>query len=432
MAKNYKVVAYLDYVQGHLRTGRLEGQVTLTDEELAMLQKDPSYAKELGLSTRVDDYEVDDVGEVNALAVFEVDDNGNEKEIDMTKDNSLSPELDCFGRDDLAGCAIPCDPIIQADCDFKYEVKDAPEQGTLPWLAWRKKGITATEAGSIMFPDSHSSPLNVYTTKLGLTVSDQSDPEGYMEWGHRIEDLLIAKFMEVHSDFTRVSHGRLYQRDWAKCSLDGQCFNDKGEPVIIECKTGQYESKWNPIPDRYYAQVQWQMYVTGIRKAYFSVLISGHTWFEKEVDYNPAFVKCMLERCKTVWDCIQKKTPPATLGIFACDKDAVSAMAGESGHSEAPQEIDEDTVTTYVRLKEDCDLATEKFNAFKNSIGFKMVDVSRLMFKGKCFASWVERKGTTGIDKVKLANKYPDAYKDCLTTGKGTRYVKYNIVGEKK
>lgn len=311
--------------------------------------------------------------------------------------------------------------------EFETEVMNAPEQGTNKWLEWRKQGITATEAASIMFPDQYSSPLKVYTNKLGLTASDQSDPDGYLEWGHRIEDLLVNKFMEEHPTFQHCTQGRLYRRDWCKCSLDAQCYNDKGEPVIIECKTGQNEAKWNPIPDRYYAQVQWQMYVTGIRKAYFSVLIRGHQWFEKEVDYNPAFVEKMLAKCHTVWDCIQIKTPPASLGINAADKDAIAAMAGVTGHGGEPQEVDEETVTTYARLKEAAEKADEEFTAFKNTLGFKMVDVSRLTFKGRNFASWVERKGTVSIDKTKLQSKYPEVYNDCLKQGMGTRYVKFTV-----
>lgn len=310
---------------------------------------------------------------------------------------------------------------------FTYEVKDAPEQGTDKWLEWRKQGITATEAGAIMFPDSHRSPMKVYSDKLGLTENDQSDPDGFMEWGHRIEDLLIAKFMEKHPDFHDDTHGRLYQRDWCKCSLDGQCFDKDGNPVIIECKTGQNEAKWNPIPDHYYAQVQWQMYVTGIRRCFFSVLIRGHNWFEVEVEYNVAFVKKMLERCFAVWDCIQLKTPPAALGFFAADKEAITAMAGETGHTGEPEEVDDDIVATYKRLKEAAEKADEEFQAFKNSIAYRMVDKTRLLNNGKVFASWVERKGTVSVDKTKLANKYPDAYNDCLKQGQGTRYIKYSV-----
>lgn len=79
MGKRYLVNAGLDYVQGHLRYGHLEGTVELTDEELAKLKKDPNFAKELDLETRVDDWRVDDVGTVDSLAVFELDDAGNKK-----------------------------------------------------------------------------------------------------------------------------------------------------------------------------------------------------------------------------------------------------------------------------------------------------------------------------------------------------------------
>ena len=222
-------------------------------------------------------------------------------------DRSLGTEVDCFGREDNAGKMFPCDPILAADADFKYEVKDAPEQGTDKWLEWRKQGITATEVASIMYPSKWGSPLSIYTDKLGLTQKSQDDSEGFMEWGHRIEDLLVSKFMEQHKDFRKCTQGRLYQRDWAKCSLDAQAFDELGNPVIIECKTGQHEEKWDPIPERYYAQVQWQMYVTGIRKAYFSVLIQGHIWFERVVDYCPEYVKQLKEKAFYVWDCIQNK-----------------------------------------------------------------------------------------------------------------------------
>ena len=74
--KLYHITADLDYVQGHLRTGHLEGRMELTDEELNKLRKDPQFAKELGLRTEVDSVCIDDVGGVNSLTVFEVDEEG--------------------------------------------------------------------------------------------------------------------------------------------------------------------------------------------------------------------------------------------------------------------------------------------------------------------------------------------------------------------
>ena len=345
-----------------------------------------------------------------------------EKEVDMTEDKSMGMEPDCYTEPATANEEVEVKNGL-----FIFEVKDAPEQGTDKWLEWRKQGITATEAASIMYPSKWGSPLSIYTDKLGLTQKSQDDSDGFMEWGHRIEDLLVSKFMEQHKDFTVCTQGRLYQRDWAKCSLDAQCFDDNGVPVIIECKTGQHEEKWDPIPERYYAQVQWQMYVTGIRKAYFSVLIQGHIWFERVVDYCPEYVKQLKEKCFYVWDCIQRKEAPATLGDFESDKTAIAALAGESGHSGEPVDVDTETVGKYLALKEAYEKAEKEFNDFKNSIAYKLVDHSKMVCDGKTFASWVERKGAVSIDKNLLKAKYPAIYDECLRQGLPTRYIRYQV-----
>lgn len=345
-----------------------------------------------------------------------------EKEVDMTEDKSMDIELDCYTEP-----ATVNEEVEVKNGLFAFEVKDAPEQGTDKWLEWRKQGITATEAASIMYPSKWGSPLSIYTDKLGLTNKSQDDSEGFMEWGHRIEDLLVKKFMENHGQFRVCTQGRLYQRNWAKCSLDAQCFDDKGEPCIIECKTGQHEDKWDPIPERYYAQVQWQMYVTGIRKAYFSVLIQGHIWFEREVEYCPEYVKKLLDKCFYVWDCIQRREAPATLGDFESDATAIAAIAGDTGHSGEPLEVDTDLVGKYIALKEAYERAEQEFKEFKNSIGLEMVDHSKAVCDGKTFATWVERKGAVSVDKKLLEAKYPEIYKECLKQGAPTRYIKYNV-----
>lgn len=183
---------------------------------------------------------------------------------------------------------------------FTFEVKDAPKQGSDEWLAWRKDGITATEAATLMFPDQYSTPMKVYTDKLGITQNDQSDPDGFFEWGHILEDDLVRKFKSVHPELAdSVTQGRLYQRGFAKCSLDAQCVKD-GKPVIIECKSSQSMAKWNPIPDRYFAQVQWQMFVTGVHSAIIIAVIceGGYHYIEREVQYSESFVKQMVEKAQ--------------------------------------------------------------------------------------------------------------------------------------
>lgn len=311
---------------------------------------------------------------------------------------------------------------------FKTEVKNAPKQGTEDWLNWRKDGITATEAASIMFPDKYNSPLKIYTDKVGLTQHDQSDPDGFFEWGHIIEDDLVRKFSEQHPEITNITQGRLYQDGWKKCSLDAQGWDENGLPVIIECKTSQRMDKWTPFPDRYYAQVQWQMHITGIRRAIIAVLVAEGGWhyFEREIEYSPVFVEKMVEECQKVLECIKTKTPPAQLSNFAPDKEAIAAIAGETGHKGSPQEVDQSLIDRYIELKKNFDEAEEALNQFKNEISYKMIDVSKLTCNGHTFATWVERKGTVSIDKDRLKNEYPDIYQKVLKQGAGSRYIKYN------
>ena len=315
---------------------------------------------------------------------------------------------------------------------FDYEVPNAPAQGSPEWLRWRSEGITATEAAVIMFPDQYKSALTVYNQKVGIAPpDDQSDPDGFFEWGHILEDDLVRKFKTLHPELAQtVTQGRLYQRNWAKCSLDAQCVLADGTPCIIECKSSQSASKWNPYPEKYFAQVQWQMYVTGIRKAIIIAVIceGGYHYIEREVEYSPKFVEEMLYKCLDIYRCVQSKEVPeiSVLGNPESDKKAIAQLAGESDRSGEDATITREEYEEYERLKEAAEKATEAFENFKNQLAYKMMDSPRTTCEGKKFASWVERKGSVKVDAKKLKEFYPEVYDAVTSEGLPSRYIKYN------
>ena len=315
---------------------------------------------------------------------------------------------------------------------FSYEVPNAPAQGTPEWLAWRSEGITATEAAVIMFPDQYKSALTVYNQKVGIAPpDDQSDPDGFFEWGHILEDDLVHKFEKMHPELSgTITQGRLYQRNWAKCSLDAQCVLPDGTPCIIECKSSQSASKWNPYPEKYFAQVQWQMYVTGIRKAIIIAVIceGGYHYIEREVEYSPKFVEEMLHKCLDIHRCVLNKTVPeiSVLGNPESDKKAIAQLAGESDRSGEDATITREEYEEYERLKEAAEKATEAFENFKNQLAYKMIDSPRTTCEGMKFASWVERKGSIKVDAKKLKEFYPEVYDAVTSEGLPSRYIKYN------
>lgn len=315
---------------------------------------------------------------------------------------------------------------------FEYEVPNAPAQGSPEWLRWRSEGITATEAAVIMFPDQYKSALTVYNQKVGIAPpDDQSDPDGFFEWGHILEDDLVRKFKTIHPELAgTVTQGRLYQRNWAKCSLDAQCVLADGTPCIIECKSSQSASKWNPYPEKYFAQVQWQMYVTGIRKAIIIAVIceGGYHYIEREVEYSQKFVEEMLYKCLDIYRCVQSKTVPeiSVLGNPESDKKAIAQLAGDSEKDEPDATITREEYEEYERLKEAADKATEAFENFKNQLAYKMMNSKRTTCEGKKFASWVERKGSIRVDSAKLKEFYPEVYDAVTSEGLPSRYIKYN------
>lgn len=70
--KKVHIYAPVDYLAGHLRYGHFEGDLELTDEEFEKLKEDPldfinneKYYFDLDLI--VDDYEIDDRGEIESV-----------------------------------------------------------------------------------------------------------------------------------------------------------------------------------------------------------------------------------------------------------------------------------------------------------------------------------------------------------------------------
>lgn len=68
--KKVYIYAPLDYVAGHLRYGHREGTVNLTDEEFDQFKTNPKnfiYDNDVELDLVIDDWEIDDYGEIDRV-----------------------------------------------------------------------------------------------------------------------------------------------------------------------------------------------------------------------------------------------------------------------------------------------------------------------------------------------------------------------------
>lgn len=297
------------------------------------------------------------------------------------------------------------------------------KQGTPEWLDWRRNGITATEASCCMGVSKWGTALSVYDDKLN---PKEHTPSEYEEWGTLLEDTIkFKKFGKEHPEF-EVVQGECYERGWRKCSLDGELRKDGKTVAILEIKTGSDESAWDPVPQYYYAQVQWQMHVTGIERAYFAVLIHGHHYLERVVEYDPIYCQKLEEVCSNVWDCICKKEPPQVNTAHAdIDQKVLNEMAVNATNKAPEYEISDEEYAAYIILKEQAETFDKKLKAQKAVLTKYLTQAETLTYKGQKFGRMIAMTPRETIDIGKLKYEFPDVYKQVKSIGKSVVYPKF-------
>lgn len=302
-------------------------------------------------------------------------------------------------------------------------------QGTPEWLEWRRNGVTATEAAAIMEMSEWATPLSTFLAKK--KPADSAAPKtAVQEWGSRIEDLLRQKFAENHPEF-KVEPGNCFEREWQRASLDGTATTESGERYILECKTGRSVDKWNGgglanVPNGYYAQVQWQMLVSGMRRTYFAVLINGFEYFERVVEFDEAFATTMCQKCRTFWDnYLNDIQPPVSKVHPEIDQPLLSSLAGEQNVKDAPFEVEPALYEQYRTARAEFEAATVRYGAVKAELTELLTKHEYLLHNGKKFASIVKMKPRESVDTAKLKRDYPEVYEAVKKLGAGTCYPKF-------
>lgn len=181
-------------------------------------------------------------------------------------------------------------------------VAEAIVQGTPEWHTFRAAHVTATDAAIIA--GEKGSVVELWAEKRGLVDPPEFDDEtrALMDEGLAIQPYLLDFYRRrtgldaVGLNTVRVSG------EWpvASCSPDGEVV---GEPIGIECKMTT-SARWpaayragEPVPGDVYAQVQWQMYVTGWVRVDVVVLLFGRPKII-EVERDDAYIADLVALCR--------------------------------------------------------------------------------------------------------------------------------------
>lgn len=204
-------------------------------------------------------------------------------------------------------------------------VTTPPEAGSAEWLSL----ITASKVPVILGLSRWNSPYALWHEMKGLIDRNHMDPVR-AQWGHRAENALAGHWVDMRATAGETWElnpgGELtYTRDDlgypTKVKLDRRAFRRTGKRGehfhIVECKTANTLADWgkpgdgNSVPADYYAQVLYQMGVSGIHRA--SIIVAagfGAVPEIHEVEWDEELFGAIVEKCQAWHESLKSDTPP--------------------------------------------------------------------------------------------------------------------------
>lgn len=159
------------------------------------------------------------------------------------------------------------------------------------WLQHRKKGLGASDAGTIIGVNKWKSNVELWREKVGIQEPEDISHKSYVQYGHDAEPHLRALFALDHPEL-RVTYESPYKMIFSDelpfifATPDGELEElATGRQGGLEIKTTEIMNprqwkEWDDqIPQQYFAQVCHQMLATGWEFVYLLVQIK---WTDKK------------------------------------------------------------------------------------------------------------------------------------------------------
>lgn len=314
------------------------------------------------------------------------------------------------------------------------------EENQEEWLKARTHGIGGSDIGTVCGVNPYSSPRMLYLQKTGQFDNDIM-PSSYssdaskerMLFGHILEPVVASEF-ERRSGKRIVNVKATFQHNeypWALANVDRFIVDENNVIIgVLECKTaGEYlNSDWDTgdIPISYIYQLNWYLWITGLKYGCFACLVGGNKFHMIEVYRNEDLVAEMIQKADTFWNHnVKQLIPPDFIGNEA-DKDLVNAENSEVvKNSEivvSDEEYDNTAVRIYQIKKQLKDLEAELLecsNKIKDKIG-----CNEICYTPRTVIKWPGRSMTT-VDSKRLKLEAPQIF------GAYSRVTKYRALSVK-
>lgn len=187
---------------------------------------------------------------------------------------------------------------------------------TLPtiqdWLKERTTRIGGSDAPAVMSLDPWRTRIDVALEKLNLKRTEQNEA---MEWGNILEPVIRDVFkqksgmlVEYPGPHTLCVHS---EHRFMSMSPDGFVrSDDRPRNGVLQIKATSTKEPWESVPVNYQAQVQHEMFVTGLDWAVVCALFGGNRMQWYVLEKHPAFQDLLVQKEADFWKVIQDGKVP--------------------------------------------------------------------------------------------------------------------------
>jgi len=307
-------------------------------------------------------------------------------------------------------------------------MRDPIKQSTDLDLELRQSYLGSSEWSVIAgLYNAYKSPYDVYTEKVyGYEPFDNLR----MRLGRDIEPM-IAKWVEEELDGRVAKDGlvRFHKDyDYLATNLDGIFYDKEGVPSVLEIKTASTIARDNwgaELPIQYYTQIQGQMLITGMKKAYVAILTFGFAGPEKfeiqEYDYDESFINLVVPKLVDFWtNHVQKEVAPE----YTTESDVKKAYPESNNHSiEATSEIINamDKIKDIKAKKKALD---QELKSLELDIKKEMKDAHSIIDGDQTLATWKNGKPRKTFDKTLFSKDHSELYEQYIKTGNSYRTLR--------
>lgn len=291
------------------------------------------------------------------------------------------------------------------------------------WLAYRKMGITGTDAGAIAGMNPYVSAFQVYHDKLTDETEDIDNES--MRQGRDLEEYVAQRFTEETGFKVRRANAIFQNEEYPFMLADFDRLV-VGQKIGLECKTvSPYsEEKWKDgaIPLHYQMQVQHYLAVSGFDCWYVAALIFGREFIIRKIERDEELIKYLIRVEKKFWyGNVMAHVLPDPDGTKECSEQ----IARLYYKTDLQKTVQLNGCNQMLKRREELSSLMDKLEKEKNEIDQKIkleMQDAAYGYTEDYKVSWVTVERNQ-IDSKKLKAEKPEIYKEYSTNSSSRRFT---------